>query len=188
MILLALERPLLRSSKLASAENCSWTKRLVTGRSSDHRCSGTSSSIWKGRARQLCQPVLPGLPLGPCHTPRESRRARNTRYYWRKGKSSARCQSQASPRQAGHSTVIAQTTKEGNVPATPHLVTSTAARGDPLARPRDLSRLARLSSPRAHSTSRTRVVEKAEGRPPPATRASLRSSTKRAVSWHMQHH
>lgn len=41
MLLLSL-RLLLRSTKVILTANCSWTKRLVTGRSSEHSSSGTS--------------------------------------------------------------------------------------------------------------------------------------------------
>lgn len=41
IILLLLLRLLLSSTVLILSANCSWTKRLVTGRSSEHSSSGT---------------------------------------------------------------------------------------------------------------------------------------------------
>ena len=88
IVLLQSPRLLLSSIALILSANFSWTKRLVTGRSSEHSSSGTSSRSCKRRAQQLCQPALPGASLGPQQTPRESRRAGNARCYWRMGESS----------------------------------------------------------------------------------------------------
>ena len=88
IVLLQSPRLLLSSIALILSANFSWTKRLVTGRSSEHSSSGTSSRSCKSRAQQLCQPALPGASLGPQQTPRESRRAGNARCYWRMGESS----------------------------------------------------------------------------------------------------
>lgn len=139
------------------------TKRLLTGHSSEKRTSGTLSSRWKTRTRQLHQPALLGAYC-PHQIQRESRDTGSRRYYHRRDKTSSLCRCWADCTACGRQTPNHNSNDQGEkgLLVTSNLGMGISVRGHPQGCSRDFSGISLLSHHNVHITPRPKSMVKQE--------------------------